>query len=101
MSECFSMCPTEVEKWPYEAARGNLGIHYCKRFWSVEITPAAAVTFFFDADTMREVNPLADALRNTETLLEAEEILMRDWNLFSETRLPLVIPAPSAPQVSD
>ncbi len=91
----------EVEKWPYEAARGNLGIHYCKRFWSVEITPAAAVTFFFDADTMREVNPLADALRNTETLLEAEEILMRDWNLFSETRLPLVIPAPSAPQVSD
>ena len=91
----------EVEKWPYEAARGHMGIHYCKRLWSVDITPAAAVTFFFDADTMREVNPLIDALRETKTLQEAEEILMKDWNLFAETRLPLVIPAPSAPQVPD
>lgn len=91
----------EVEKWPYEAAKGNLGIHYCKRLWSVEITPAAAVTFFFDADTMREVNPLVNALKDTKTLQEAEEILMRDWNLFAETRLPLVIPAPSTPQVPD
>lgn len=91
----------EVEKWPYEAAKGNLGIHYCKRLWSVDITPAAAVTFFFDADTMREVNPLVNALKGTKTLQEAEEILMKDWNLFAETRLPLVIPAPSAPQVPD
>lgn len=91
----------EVEKWPYEAARGNLGIHYCKRLWSVDITPAAAVTFFFDADTMRQVNPLVNAVRNTETLQQAEELLMKDWNLFAETRLPLTIAAPSAPQVPD
>lgn len=91
----------EVEKWPYEAARGNLGIHYCKRLWSVDITPAAAVTFFFDADTMRQINPLANAVQHTKTLQEAEDLLMREWNLFAETRLPLVIAAPSAPQVPD
>lgn len=91
----------EVEKWPYEAAKGNMGIHYCKRLWSVDITPAAAVTFFFDADTMREVNPLVDAIKDTKTLMEAEEIIMRDFNLFPETRLPLVIKAPEEPQVPD
>ena len=45
----------EVEKWPYEAAQGHFGTFYCKRLWSVEMTPAAAFTFFFDPDILREV----------------------------------------------
>lgn len=91
----------EVEKWPYEAAKGNFGTHYCKRLWSVEITPAVACSFFFDPDVLREVNPIINALKDTRTLEEAENMIMRDFNLFPETRLPVVITAPTAPQVPD
>lgn len=91
----------EVEKWSYEAAKGNFGTFYCKRLWSVEMTPSAAVVFFFDPDTMFEVNPIIKAISRTKTLLQAEEIIMRDFNLFPETRLPITIPAPVNPQVPD
>ena len=57
----------EVEKWPYEAAQGHFGTFYCKRLWSVEMTPAAAFTFFFDPDILREVNPIVNAIKDTNT----------------------------------
>lgn len=91
----------EVEKWPYEAAQGHFGTFYCKRLWSVEMTPAAAFTFFFDPDILREVNPIVNAIKDTKTLQQAEEIIMKDFNLFPETRLPVNITAPTAPQIPD
>ena len=89
----------EVEKWPYEAAQGHFGTFYCKRLWSVEMTPAAAFTFFFDPDILREVNPIVNAIKDTKTLQQAEEIIMKDFNLFPETRLPVNRTAPTALQI--
>lgn len=91
----------EVEKWPYEAARGNMGTFYCKRLWSVEMTPAAAVTFFFDPDVLWKVNPIIGAIAETKTLEEAENLIMDRFNLFPESRLPVTIVAPTPPQVPD
>ena len=97
----LGMTGEEVEKWPYEAAQGHFGTFYCKRLWSVEMTPAAAFTFFFDPDILREVNPIVNAIKDTKTLQQAEEIIMKDFNLFPETRLPVNITAPIAPQIPD
>lgn len=91
----------EVEKWPYEAAQGHFGTYYCKRLWSVEMTPAAAFSFFFDPDVLRQFNPIPDAILHTKTLEEAENVIMKQFDLFPETRLPLAIPAPTEPQVPD
>jgi hypothetical protein len=89
----------QVEIWPYEAARGNLGTHYCKQLWAMEVGPLTAVDLFFDPQVIADhVNPLPNAIRASTTLLEAEEIIMKH-GLFPETRLPQMIPAPSAPQV--
>ena len=65
------------------------------------MTPAAAFTFFFDPDILREVNPIVNAIKDTKTLQQAEEIIMKDFNLFPETRLPVIITAPTAPQIPD
>ena len=35
--------PDDVEQWPQRAAKGELGVFYCKRLWGVERIPAAAV----------------------------------------------------------
>ena len=61
----------------------------------------AAFTFFFDSDLLREVNPIVNAIKDTKTLQQAEEIIMKDLNLSPETRLPVNITAPIAPQIPD
>lgn len=89
----------EVEVWPYRAALGNLGTHYCKRLWAIDVQPLAAVTLFFDPNVIvQHINPLPGALSTTRSLLEAEDVIMQ-FDLFPETRVPLVVPAPSQPQV--
>ncbi len=45
------------------------------------MTPAAAFRFVFDPDILREVNPIVNAIKDTKTL-QAEEIIMKDFNLF-------------------
>ena len=47
------------------------------------------------------VNPIVNAIKDTKTLQQAEEIIMKDFNLFPETRLPVNITAPIAPQIPD
>lgn len=61
----FVMGPDDVKQWPCRAAKGELGVFYCKRLWGVERIPAAAVTFYFDPDVICEMNPAIQAIRGT------------------------------------
>jgi hypothetical protein len=90
---------SDAERRPYRAARGELGTFPAKRFWSIEVTPLAAITLFFALDVLIEhVNPLPAAIAGTATLQEAEEVVLAR-GLFPETRLPQQIAAPTDPQV--
>lgn len=95
------MGPDDVEQWPCLAAKGDLGVFYCKRLWGMERIPAAAVTFYFDPDVICEINPAIQAIRDTETLQEAEDAIFNKCGIFSETRLALELDYPMPPQVPD
>lgn len=95
------MGPDDVEQWPCRAARGELGIVYCKRLWGIERIPAAAVTFFFDPDVICEMNPAIQAIRGTKTLQQAEDAIWTQCGILSETRLALDLPYPMPPQRPD
>ncbi len=85
----------EVEQWTYQAALGNLGSHYCKGWWVIEVTPLAAVILFFDARIVCQINPLPAILADTTSLQEAEERLIQQFALIPETRLPPLMEAPT------
>lgn len=93
--------PDDVEQWPQRAAKGELGVFYCKRLWGVERIPAAAVTFYFDPDVICEMNPAIQACRGTKTLQEAEDAIYTQCGILSETRLALDLPYPMPPQCPD
>jgi hypothetical protein len=88
----------EVEQWPRDAALGKLGMHYCKGLWPIYVSPLAAVTLFFDPKMIMEVNPLPLALADTQSLYEAEEIIMANFNVWPETRYPVRMKMPSPRQ---
>jgi hypothetical protein len=46
-----------------------------------------------------EVNPLPDALAKTRSLLEAEEQILKGFNVWPETRLPPLVEAPTLSQL--
>jgi len=93
LERVFEMLPREtVEKWPMLAAKGELGIRSCKRFWNIRVTPLTAVILFFDPLVIVEhINPLPKMIMNTKSLKEAEDILI-SHNVISETRLPQFLP---------
>lgn len=93
--------PDDVEQWPQRAAKGELGVFYCKRLWGVERIPAAAVTFFFDPDVVCAMNPAIQACMDTKTLQEAEDAIWSQCGILSETRLAMDLPYPMPPQVPD
>ena len=93
--------PDDVEQWPQRAAKGELGIFYCKRLWGIERIPAAAVTFYFDPDVVCALNPAVQACIGTKTLQEAEDAIWERCGILSETRLALDLPYPMPPQVPD
>lgn len=95
------MGPNCVEDWPYHAAKGEMGVFYSKRFWSMERVPAAAVTFYFDPDVICEFNPVSKAVRDTKTLEEAENSIWEKCNLIPETRMHYELILPTPPQVPD
>ena len=95
------MGPDDVEEWPCRAARGELGVFYCKRLWGMERIPAAAVTFYFDPDVICEINPAIGAIRNTKTLQQAEDAIFSQCGIVCETRLSLELDYPTPPQYPD
>lgn len=95
------MGPDDVEEWPVRAARGELGVFYCKRLWGMERIPAAAVTFYFDPDVLCELNPAIEAIRGTQTLQQAEDAIWEKCGILSETRLALELDYPMPPQCPD
>jgi hypothetical protein len=100
LSKVLDQFPNEmVEQWPRDAARGKLGTHYCKGWWPIEVTPLAAITLFFDPKAIMALNPLAAALKSSRSLYEAEEQILNGFNLWPETRLPLLVEAPTSPQI--
>jgi hypothetical protein len=100
LSKVLDQFPNEmVEQWPRDAARGKLGTQYCKGWWPIEVTPLAAVTLFFDPAAIMEVNPLPAALSDTRSLDQAEERILKSFNVWPETRLPLLVEAPTRPQL--
>lgn len=100
LSRVLAHFPNEaVEHWPRDAARGRLGTQFCKGLWHIEVTPLAAVTMFFDPVTIMALNPIPAAIGTTKSILEAENAVLEKFNLTPETRLPLEVPIPTAPQV--
>lgn len=95
------MGPDDVEQWPCRAAKGELGVFYCKRLWGVERIPSAAVTFYFDPDVVCAMNPAVQAVKNTRTLQEAEDAIYTRCGILSETRMALDLPYPMPPQRPD
>lgn len=95
------MGPDDVEEWPCRAARGELGVYYCKRLWGMERIPAAAVTFYFDPDVLCELNPAIKAIDGTSTLQQAEDAIWNQCGILSETRMALELDYPMAPQYPD
>lgn len=95
MEKACAAFPDPVEKWPYEAARGNLGLKNMKLMeaWgaTVRLTPLTAVTLFFDLKTLVHVvaTPVQTIL-NTTSLREAEEIFLQQ-GILPETRLPKTV----------
>ncbi|MEW6244101.1 MAG: DUF1152 domain-containing protein [Bacillota bacterium] len=84
--------PDPVEKWPAEAAKGNLGLVNMKLMeaWgtTVKLTPLTAVTLFFDLDILLSVVATpALRLMGTRSLREAEDVRL-SMGILPETRLP-------------
>ena len=88
----------EVEQWPRDAALGKLGMQYCKGLWPIYVTPLAAIILFFNPAMIMEVNPLPLALAATQTLYEAEDTIMANFNIWPETRYPIRVKMPSPRQ---
>ncbi len=102
LQKVFDMVgPDDVEQWPQRAAKGELGVFYCKRLWGVERIPAAAVTFYFDPDIICQINPAIQACRGTQTLQQAEDAIWERCGILPETRLALDLPYPMTPQCPD
>ena len=100
LSRVLQYFPNEaVEHWPRDAARGRLGTQYCKGLWHIEVTPLAAVTMFFDPAKIMGLNPIPAAIGASTSILEAEQIVLNNFNLTPETRLPLEVQIPTEPQV--
>ena len=88
-----------VEMWPRDAALGKLGTHFSKGLWYMYVSPLAAVTLFFDPEKIVELNPLPAAIAGTTSLYEAEQIILDKFNIIPESRLPMEVPVPTAPQI--
>lgn len=76
---CHAM-PDPVEKWPMEAAKGNLGLHRMRLSepWGslLRITPLQAMILFFDPKILvAAVNRIAAQVGETGSLAEAEATL--------------------------
>ncbi|NLG86432.1 MAG: DUF1152 domain-containing protein [Firmicutes bacterium] len=87
--------PDPVEKWPAVAARGELGAHrmLLTEPWgtTVRLSPLTAVDLFFDPQVLvEEVATAVKKIRDTDSLKEAEEVLLQ-MNVLPETRLVDVV----------
>jgi hypothetical protein len=100
LTQILKFFPNEaVEHWPRDAALGRLGTQYCKGLWHMYVTPLAAVTMFFDPAKIMTVNPIPAAIGPSRSILEAENAILEKFNIIPETRLPLEVPFPTAPQI--
>lgn len=88
-----------VEMWPRDAAQGKLGTHYCKGLWHMYVSPLAAVTMFFDPEKISELNPIPDAIAHTTSLYAAEQVILENFNIIPESRLPMEVAVPTEPQI--
>ncbi len=88
-----------VEMWPRDAALGKLGTHFCKGLWYMYVSPLAAVTMFFDPKKIMDLNPIPAAIANTKSLYEAEQVILDNFNIIPESRLPMEVPVPTEPQI--
>jgi len=57
------------------------------------------VTMFFDPNKIMELNPIPVAIANTTSLYEAEEIVLDNFNVIPESRLPMEVRVPTKPQI--
>ncbi len=87
-----------VEIWPRDAARGRLGEQFCKGWWSIEVSPLAAVVMFFDPEKIADINPIPRLVEATTDVREAEELVLARTPLIAETRLPNLLEVPVAHQ---
>ena len=88
-----------MEQWARDAARGKLGTQICKGLWHMYVSPLAAVTLFFDPEKIMMINPIPAAIGGATSILEAEEAVLKNFNVIPETRLPLEVRIPIPPQV--
>ena len=100
LSRVLDYFPNEaVEMWPRDAAEGKLGTHFSKGLWYMYVSPLAAVTMFFDADKISDLNPIPAAIASSKTLYEAEQAILDNFNVIPESRLPMEVPVPTPPQM--
>lgn len=81
---------SEASILPVLAAEGRRGTMYIREGTrKVELDILSTITFYLDAKTLYESSPLARAISNTESLIEANKIL-NDLGLFTELDFELL-----------
>jgi hypothetical protein len=76
MRPLLEAVPTEASRLPVEAATGAVGEHVIREGErTLSLTPASAVTFYFDPGTVAETSSLAPLVAGTESLDAADEAL--------------------------
>jgi hypothetical protein len=91
MEKFFSVWPNPVEEWPLKAAKGELGWKNMNTLWSILVTPLTSIMMFFEPKVLVEHNPLANAVRDSKMLKEAEDAAIR-MGLMPETRMAKLLP---------
>lgn len=78
LEEVLDVVDTEASRLPVEAARGEIGPRTIRGGEvSLEITPPATVTFYFDPTTVADQSDIATCVRGSTSLEEATAALER------------------------
>jgi hypothetical protein len=86
LDKAFQIHPDPIDELVVKAVRGQFGEQRVLDFRIVDVTPMAGLVLFFDPRIVCQSGP-ANALTNTRSLKEAEEILV-GLGLTPETYMP-------------
>jgi len=76
---------SEASKLPIEASKGYRGIVKIREGTrEANVTIEATITYYLDLIKAYEISPLAESVVNAKSLDEANEILHKNFNLFTE-----------------
>lgn len=79
MEELTKEVPTEASMLPLLVVKGELGLHEIRGGRRVvNLTPLSLITFYFRTEVVYQVNGISKLISNTESLEEANEILLRN-----------------------